>query len=82
MSITGKMQSGDYKFFSHAYRPRVFSVSLPSGSYTAQFIDEDGSALWPTFVEEVWEASPNCDGAAAPGEITVVKPEVDALLCE
>lgn len=72
----------DYRFFSDAYRTRVFSVSLPAGAFTAEFIDEEGNQVWPTFVEEVWENPPDCSGYATVGDMTLLKPEVDAIQCE
>jgi len=77
LSIPGKIQTGDYTFFSHAYRPRKFSASLPSGSYTAQFIDEEGNQVWPTYVEELWEAAPDCAMSASPLDIILSKPQID-----
>eukprot|EP00804_Cyclotella_cryptica_P009369 CCRYP_018076-RB/>CCRYP_018076-RB protein AED:0.03 eAED:0.03 QI:374/1/1/1/0.94/0.9/20/617/4181 len=75
-SIPGKLQSGDYQFFSHAYRPRKFSVSLPSGTYTARFIDEEGNEVWPTYVEELWDSAPDCAMSASPLDITLLKPKI------
>eukprot|EP00804_Cyclotella_cryptica_P014145 CCRYP_005584-RA/>CCRYP_005584-RA protein AED:0.03 eAED:0.03 QI:259/1/1/1/0.94/0.9/20/117/3951 len=83
LSIPGKIQAGDYTFFSHAFRPRKFSASLPSGTYTAQFMDEEGNEVWPTYVEELWEAAPDCAMSASPLDITLSKPQVDvASYCD
>jgi len=44
---------------------RYFSVSLPSGDYTASFLDRNFEAAWPTFVEKVFK-SPQCQGGLEP----------------
>ena len=81
ISISGKLQQGgDNSFFSDAYRTRKFSVSLPSGSYTAEFINDQGTRVWPTFVEEVWEKAPDCANSAAPLDITLLKPQIDVTM--
>ena len=81
VDISGKIQNGDYKFYSHGYRVRKFSASLPAGTYSVQFIDENGNLVWPTFVEELWDNAPDCAGSASPGDITILKSEVDAAAC-
>ena len=44
--------------------------------YKAEFVDPSGSIVWPTFVEEIWEATPDC---SMPGvvDITLSKPHID-----
>ena len=83
MSIPGttRYNSNDAYLFTDAWQYRRFSASLPTGSYTAVFIDEAGNQAWPTFVEEVWEKAPDCSGGASPGEVTIIKPVVDAAAC-
>jgi len=64
-------------YFSDPLAGRRFSVSLPAGSYLAEFLDENGDLAWPTYVEEVWQKEPDCSGFASPGDITILKPPVD-----
>jgi hypothetical protein len=81
IEVTGKIQPGDYFQFSKSWTTRKFSVSLPSGSYTAQFVDEVGNQVWPTYVEELWEAEPDCSTSAGPLDITLSKTHIDISDC-
>mmetsp|Transcript_52985 Transcript_52985/g.78551 ORF Transcript_52985/g.78551 Transcript_52985/m.78551 type:complete len:1770 (-) Transcript_52985:364-5673(-) len=40
---------------------RTYSVSLPAGSYTAEFIDFDGNPYWPDYVIQQIGDPPFCD---------------------
>jgi len=64
-------------YFSDPSAGRRFSVSLPAGIFTAEFLDENGDPAWPTYVEEVWQKEPDCSGFATLGDITILKPNVD-----
>lgn len=77
IQVSSKIQPGDYNFYSRLWTTRKFSVSLPSGSYTARFVDQDGIHVWPTFVEETWEATPDCQMSSAPFDITLSEPHAD-----
>ena len=80
--IPGNIEPGNPYEFSRAFRPRKFSASLPRGTYTAEFVDEEGNQVWPTFVEELWEATPDCPNSAGPLDVTLVKPPIDTSSCD
>ena len=92
MDIPGTIQVIDDSYFSDAYSSRKFSASLPEGSYTAEFIDENGTQVWPKYAEEYWSKEPDCSGfstglgsrrlSVSPNvNVTLVKPEVDETYC-
>jgi hypothetical protein len=76
ITVPGKMQPSNYFYFSWAYRARKFSASLPAGTFTAKFVDSAGNEVWPAYVEELWEAAPDCAMYAGPIDVTLLKPEV------
>jgi len=55
---------------------RKFSVSLPMGSFRAQFLDDSGIVSWPRFVQEVWRSSPDCSQYATPSNVSLFEPPV------
>lgn len=89
MDIPGTIQVIDDAYFSDAYNGRRFSASLPEGSYTAEFIDENGTQVWPKYAEEYWAKEPDCSGFATglgrrlsvSHNVTLVKPEVNETDC-
>jgi hypothetical protein len=81
-SVPGKIEPGDYYKYSRALYSRKFAVSLPAGTYTAQFVDQDGNEVWPIYVDELWEASPDCAMSAGPLDIKLSKPYVDTPFCD
>ena len=95
MEVPGTIQIRNEKFASDAYASRRFSASLPAGSYTAQFIDEDGNLAWPKYVEELWSKEPDCSGFATgvngrklqhtvvvnPSDVIVIPPNVTESNC-
>ena len=68
----------DRKTYDH----RTFHVALPEqgGPFTATFVDVDGTAIWPTYVEEVNDDTPGNCGTIDP-VITVVEPPVPEGFC-
>jgi hypothetical protein len=81
-SIMGKIQAGDYNKLSKFDNLRKFAASLPEGTYTSKFINEDGTEIWPTFVLEMWEATPDCPMSAGPLDIKLSKPQISSSHCE
>ena len=77
MLIPGTLYTINEHYFSDPYAGRRFSVSLPAGAFTAEFLDEDGALAWPTFVEEYWQKEPDCSGFATYGNVTILKPPAD-----
>lgn len=75
--IPGVLKNINEHWFSDPYAARRFSAYLPSGDFTAEFIDEGGAVVWPVFVEERWEEAVECAGSAKPGDVTFVKPPRD-----
>jgi len=75
--IPGASRYINEHWISHPHATRRFSAYLPSGDFTAEFIDDSGAAVWPVFVEEVWEKAVECAGSAKPGDVTIVKPPLD-----
>ena len=59
---------------------RYFAPTLPAGSYTAVFVDENGNEVWPTFSEETYEDI-LCDDVIKEGSVSVTVPPVDASQC-
>jgi len=60
----------------HELNYRKFSVSLPMGSYRAQFLDETGTVSWPRFVIELWKSPPECNNYPSPKNVTLFEPPV------
>ena len=60
---------------------RKFSASLPAGTYTAEFINENGDQVWPQYVEETWQKPPDCAGFAQVDSVTVLKPPISEEQC-
>jgi uncharacterized protein (DUF1501 family)/uncharacterized protein (DUF1800 family) len=69
--------NGPY-WYSDPNAGRRFSASLPKGNYEAYFVDENGVHAWPTYAEEYWQKEPDCSGYATPGDVTLIKPEINA----
>lgn len=83
MDVPGTIRWINEKWFSDAYAGRRFSVSLPSGSYEAEFLDENGQRAWPEYVEEYWAKEPDCaSGFASLGDVTLLKPDVEPQCTE
>lgn len=81
--IPGKIQQTGYYEFSRPFNFRTFSASLPEGEYTAQFVDQNGNSIWPTYVEESWEASPDCPMSAGPLDIELLDVRIsDSSYCD
>ena len=76
------MPSPKYSYFSSQGTMRKFSASLPAGAYTAEFLDDNDTQAWPTFVEETWEKEPDCPGSATPDSVTIVEPSFDPSICD
>ncbi len=53
--------------------PRRFSISLPEGSYHAEFLS-DLQQTWPRFVLSSWEGIPSCEGYASASNVSLVEP--------
>lgn len=66
---------------TRADRLRYFSVTLPKGDYSAQFIDLGGNAVWPTFVEVKYEDS-LCPDALEDNSVLLKVPAVSEAECE
>lgn len=81
MDIPGTILTINKAYFSDANAGRVFSASLPSGTYTAEFIDQDGAIAWPHFVEEKWHKPPDCSGYATVDSVTLLKPAINEQQC-
>lgn len=82
-SISGKIKQEDYFRFSRAFNFRTFSASLPEGEYTAQFIDQNGNRVWPIYVEESWESTPDCPMSAGPLDIKLLDLRIsDSSYCD
>jgi len=75
MVVPSLVYEVDANYVADMYAGRVFQVSLPQGSYTAEFLDENGIRAWPTYVEETWQKTPECSGFATETSITLLKPE-------
>jgi hypothetical protein len=81
MDIPGTIQTINKSFFSDANAGRTFSASLPSGTYTAEFINQDGALAWPQYVEEKWNKPPDCSGYATVDSVTLIKPAIAEQQC-
>ena len=80
VDIPGNARSYSERWNTYAYDgQRVFSASLPAGTYTAEFVDESGSRVWPIYTEEQWEQEPDCGGGVALGDVTWLKPTIDVV---
>ncbi len=60
---------------------RIFSASLPSGSYELAFY-QNGEAVWPKYAYEIWEPAPPCSGYVSSVDIGVVEPPLDIGECD
>ena len=74
MMVPGTLRTVNANWFSDPQSLRRFSVSLPAGSYTAEFLDENEVLSWPTFVEDHWNKEPDCAGFASFDDVTILKP--------
>lgn len=81
MDVPGTILTINKAFVSDANAGRVFSASLPSGTYTAEFIDQYGVQVWPQFVEEKWQKPPDCVGYATVDSVTILKPAINEQQC-
>ena len=52
---------------------RVFSVSLPEGTYKVEFL-KDLQQVWPRFVLSRWEGIPKCKGYVSAKNIALIEP--------
>ncbi len=60
---------------------RTFSPALPSGSYTAEFLDENNDVSWPRGVNITYEYD-TCNGnGLAEGDVVFDPPQVTASEC-
>lgn len=65
-----------------ADRFRIFNPALPAGSYTAEFIDVNGDAVWPRGVNITYEVE-TCNGAGLQdGGVEFVEPPLGTSECE
>jgi hypothetical protein len=79
VDIPGHARTYNERFATYAYDgQRSFSASLPKGEYTAEFVDEFGNSVWPTYAEEQWAQPADCDGGVTIGDVTLIKPTIDA----
>jgi hypothetical protein len=60
---------------------RQFSVSLPHGQYTMEFVDGD-QTVWPRHAYETWEGVPSCDNYVISSDVTMVEPPLGADECK
>ncbi len=81
MQIPGTIYAKNEGHAQDDDRGRTFSASIPSGTYTAKFIDEGGNHAWPQYVEETWQKTPECSGHAVKEDLTVLKPNITADDC-
>ena len=66
--------------FAYESNERQFSVSLPRGEYTLEFVDGD-QVVWPRHVYETWEGIPPCDGHVMSADVKIVEPPLFADEC-
>jgi hypothetical protein len=59
---------------------RQFSVSLPHGEYTVEFVDGD-QTVWPRHVYEIWEGVPSCENYVMSTDVTIVEPPLNTDEC-
>ena len=79
VDIPGNARDYGERWNTYAYDgQRTFSASLPAGDYTAEFVDELGNSVWPTYVEEVWAKPADCDGGVTMDDVTLIQPSIDA----
>ena len=81
MDVPGTILTINQAYVSDANAGRVFSASLPSGTYTAEFINQEGVLVWPQFVEEKWHKPPDCSGYATVDSVTILKPAINEQQC-
>ena len=55
---------------------RIFRAHLPPGEYLAVFVNQQGTPVWPSFVETKYE-TPLCPNAFADGAIVLQVPAMD-----
>ena len=82
MDVPGIIRTINEAYFSEAYAGRRFAASLPAGSYTAEFLDENDNPVWPQYVEEYWQKVPDCTGYAEKEMVTIVPPDVEDGYCD
>ena len=58
----------------------IFSVALPFGSYSATFMNPNGQAVWPSFVETTF-APRQCSDSVSPFNITLERPNPSTIQC-
>jgi hypothetical protein len=79
IDIPGNVRTYNERWNTYAYEgQRTFAASLPAGNYTAEFVDEFGYSVWPTYAEEQWAQAADCSGGVSIGDVTFIKPALDA----
>lgn len=59
---------------------RVFASSLPLGSYTTTFLDDNGDEAWPTFAEQKF-APQQCSGSVSSMNVILKTPTTNTTQC-
>eukprot|EP00957_Ditylum_brightwellii_P170462 12975451-Ditylum_brightwellii.AAC.1 len=54
----------------------MFSASLPSGTYVAEFQDAACQVVWPCYIQECWDSEPACNDYPTAADITLVVPQL------
>ena len=60
---------------------RGFSLSLPEGEYTIEFL-EDLQIVWPKFALQRWDGRPDCDGHVSVENVIVIEPQDASSSCD
>ena len=81
MDVPSSIYTINEAYFSDSSAGRKFSASLPAGTYTAEFINENGYQVWPQYVEETWQKPPDCAGFAQVDSVTLLKPPISEEQC-
>jgi hypothetical protein len=59
----------------------AYDIHVPSGEYTAAFVDPNGNKVWSTYVDDKYE-TPNCRNDLGEGFITLDVPAVSVDDCK
>ena len=81
MDVPSTIYTHSEAYFSDPSAGRKFYASLPAGTYTAEFVNENGDQVWPQYVEETWQKPPDCAGFAQVDSVTVLKPPISEEQC-